>query len=143
VLLDEARLDLESVHPQIGTTLADALLAVHRSYFAPLWPLVETGRIHALAHLTGGGFVDNIPRVLPPGTAVEIDRSSWKVPPLFGLLQELGGIDDSEMARVFNLGIGMVVLVDALRSPELVDRCPDAVRIGRVVEGDRQVHLLP
>jgi len=143
VLLDEARLDLRSVHPKLGTTLADALLAVHRSYFAPLWPLVQTGRLHALAHLTGGGFLDNIPRVLPPGTAVEIDRGSWAVPPLFGLIQELGGIDDLEMARVFNLGIGMVVLVEATWVPDLVDRCPDAVRIGRVVEGDRQVHLLP
>jgi phosphoribosylformylglycinamidine cyclo-ligase len=143
VLLDEARLELDAVHPKLGTSLADALLAVHRSYFEPLWPLVEAGEIHALAHLTGGGFVDNIPRVLPEGCAAEIDGGSWAVPPLFRLIQELGGIDDHEMARVFNLGIGMVVLLDPERGPVLRQHCPDAVRIGRIVVGNREVHLLP
>lgn len=139
VLLEAAALDLEAVHPALGVSLADALLAVHRSYFDVLWPLVERSALHALAHLTGGGFVDNIPRVLPAGTAVVIERDTWDVPPLFRLIQELGRVDAAEMARVFNLGIGMAVLLDPSRAGELVERCPDARRIGRVVAGDRTV----
>jgi phosphoribosylformylglycinamidine cyclo-ligase len=142
VLLEAGDLDPFAVHPALGASVVDALLAVHRSYFEPLWPLVEAGRLHALAHLTGGGFTDNIPRVLPAGTAVEIDRRSWDVPPLFRLIQERGGIADDEMARVFNLGIGMVVLLAGADVPALRDQCPDARRIGRVVRGDRRVHLL-
>ena len=143
VLLEPGDLDPAALHPQLGTSVFDALLAVHRSYHEPLWPLVEARSVHALAHLTGGGFVDNIPRVLPEGTAVEIDRRTWEVPPIFRLIQERGGIADSEMARVFNLGIGMVVLLSAADAPALVARCPDARRIGRVVAGDRSVHLFP
>jgi len=143
VLLDGGSGDPAAVHPALGTSLFDALLAVHRSYFAALWPLVEACKLHALAHLTGGGFVDNIPRVLPPGTAVEIERAAWTVPPLFRLIQEQGGIDDAEMARVFNLGIGMVVILPAADAAALQERCPDARRIGRITAGDRRVHLLP
>jgi len=142
VLLEPGDLDPMAVHPALGTSVLDALLAVHRSYFASLWPHVEARRLHALAHLTGGGFVDNIPRVLPPGTAVEIDRGAWEVPPIFRLIQDRGGIADAEMARVFNLGIGMVVLLPEGAGAALAETCPDARRIGRVVRGDRTVHLL-
>jgi phosphoribosylformylglycinamidine cyclo-ligase len=143
VLLEPGDLDPAAPHPALGTSVYDALLAVHRSYFEPLWPLIEAQRLHALAHLTGGGFVDNIPRVLPAGTSVEIDRRTWDVPPLFRLIQARGGISDAEMARVFNLGIGMVVVLAPGDAPALAARCPDARRIGRVVAGERQVHLLP
>jgi phosphoribosylformylglycinamidine cyclo-ligase len=143
VLLEDARLDLEAVQPALGVSLADALLAVHRSYYEPLWPLVQARALHALAHITGGGLLENIPRVLPPGSAVEIQRDAWVVPPIFRLIEELGRVEPQEMARVFNLGIGMVVLVDPARAALLQDRCPDAIRIGRVVAGDRAVSLLP
>jgi phosphoribosylformylglycinamidine cyclo-ligase len=143
LLLDPGDLDAFAPHPALGASPVDALLAVHRSYFAALWPLVEAQQLHALAHITGGGFVDNIPRVLPAGAAVEIDRRAWDVPPLFRLIQERGGVPDAEMARVFNLGIGMVVIVAGADAPALQARCPDARRIGRVVGGDRVVHLLP
>jgi phosphoribosylformylglycinamidine cyclo-ligase len=141
VLLDEAHIELEAVHPALGVSPADALLAVHRSYFEPLWPLIESGRVHALAHITGGGLVENIPRVLPAGTAVEIRRAAWTVPPIFRLIQELGRIPDDEMVRVFNLGIGMVVVLSPEDAPALVEHCEDARRIGRVVAGDRAVRF--
>jgi phosphoribosylformylglycinamidine cyclo-ligase len=143
VLLDLHHLDLHATHPALGVSLAAALLAVHRSYFEPLWPLVEAGRLHALAHITGGGLVENIPRVLPSGCGVEIDRSAWDVPALFRLIQELGQIPEAEMARVFNLGIGMVVIVASEDVAALTSRVPDARRIGRVVSGERRVQLLP
>jgi phosphoribosylformylglycinamidine cyclo-ligase len=139
VLVEDARLDLQAVHPALDRSLADALLAVHRSYFEALWPLIEAGRLHALAHITGGGLIENIPRVLPPGTAVELDRAAWSVPPIFRLIRELGRIPEDEMARVFNLGIGMVALLSPADAPALLSHCPDALRIGRVISGDRRV----
>ena len=142
-LLDGGDLDPAAVHPALGVSVLDALLAVHRPYLEPLWPLVQDRRIHALAHITGGGFVDNIPRVLPAGTAVEIDRRAWTVPPIFRLIQERSGADDAEMARVFNLGIGMIVLLAPGDAPALAARCPDAKRLGQVVRGDRTVRLHP
>jgi phosphoribosylformylglycinamidine cyclo-ligase len=141
VLLDEAGLRLDADPGDLGVTLGDALLAPHRSYFEPLWPLLQSGAVHALAHLTGGGFLDNIPRVLPAGCSVEIDPRSWTQPALFRLIQRLGGVSDAEMRRVFNLGIGMIVVLAADESRALQQRCPDAVRLGRVVAGSRQVHF--
>jgi len=143
VLLEEARLDPGAVHPALGMVLGEALLAVHRSYFEPLWPLVQARRLQALAHITGGGLVENIPRILPAGCAVEIERGAWEVPALFRLIQDLGNIPEDEMARVFNLGIGMVAIVRPTDAAALQARCPDARRIGRVVDGERRVLLRP
>jgi phosphoribosylformylglycinamidine cyclo-ligase len=129
------------VHPSLGTSVLDALLTVHRSYFEPLWPLIDERRLHALAHITGGGLVENIPRVLPAGAAVELDRRAWDVPPLFRLIQERSGTADDEMARVFNLGIGMIVIVSPGDAGALAERAPDARKIGTVVRGNRTVLL--
>ena len=141
MLLEEARLDLESVHPALGVSVSEALLAVHRSYFEPLWPLVQARRLQALAHITGGGFLENIPRVLPDGCQVEIVRSAWEVPAIFRLIQELGHVSDAEMARVFNLGIGMVAIVRPADAAAFASRCPEAVRLGSVTGGERSVLL--
>jgi phosphoribosylformylglycinamidine cyclo-ligase len=143
VLLDERQLDLQAVHPALGVPLAEALLAVHRSYFEPLWPLVQQRRLHALAHITGGGLVENVPRVLPAGCGVEIDPRAWDVPPLFRLIQELGPVPEAEMRRVFNCGIGMVVLLASEDVTALTSRCPEARRLGRVVDGERRVRFVP
>jgi phosphoribosylformylglycinamidine cyclo-ligase len=97
--------------------------------------------VHALAHITGGGLVENVPRVLPAGCGVEIDRCAWEVPPLFRLIEKLGRVPAAEMARVFNLGIGMVVLLPEDAGAALAARCPDARRLGRVVAGERKVDL--
>ncbi len=96
---------------ELGTSVGAALLAPHRSYLGALEPLIERGKIRALAHITGGGFSGNIPRVLPGGLGARIRRDSWSVPPLFRLIQQGGGVSDDEMYRTFNMGIGMVVVV--------------------------------
>lgn len=93
--------------------LGDALLRPHRCYAAPILPLLPDGAIHAMAHITGGGLVDNIPRSLPDGLGVELDRAAWNVPALFEVIQQAGDIPESEMYRAFNMGIGMVLMVDA------------------------------
>jgi phosphoribosylformylglycinamidine cyclo-ligase len=97
--------------PELGTTVGKALLAPHRSYLAALEPLLERDKVRALAHITGGGFPGNIPRVLPEGLGARLRRGSWEVPPLFRLIQKGGGVSDEEMEGTFNLGIGMIVVV--------------------------------
>ena len=98
------------------------LLVPHRSYLPLLWPILKDrpGLIKGLAHITGGGFIENIPRILPPGTEAVIRRGSWPVPPLYGLIERRGGIGNDEMYRVFNMGIGMVAVVDSERADELI-----------------------
>ncbi|MCB9916538.1 MAG: phosphoribosylformylglycinamidine cyclo-ligase [Planctomycetes bacterium] len=94
-----------------GASVQEALLAPHRSYYQLLWPLLEEGRIAAMSHITGGGLVDNLPRVLG-GRRARIDLAAWEVPPLFRYLVERGGVARDEAYRVFNMGIGMVLLVE-------------------------------
>ncbi len=97
--------------PELGTTVGRALLAPHRCYLPALEPLLERDKIRALAHVTGGGFPGNIPRVLPKGLGARVRRSAWQVPPLFRLIQKGGGVPDEEMYRTFNMGIGMILVV--------------------------------
>ena len=97
--------------PELGTPVGQALLATHRGYLAALEPLLERDKIRALAHITGGGFPGNIPRVLPEGLGARVRRGSWEVPPLFRLIQTGGSVSDDEMFRTFNMGVGMVAAV--------------------------------
>jgi phosphoribosylformylglycinamidine cyclo-ligase len=114
-LLDDARYKLSELIPSLGVTLAEALLWPHRCYANAILPLLNAGSaIKSMAHITGGGFVDNIPRCLPEGLGVTIDRSTWIVPQLFRLIQTAGVVSEDEMFRVFNMGIGLIVIV----SPE-------------------------
>jgi phosphoribosylaminoimidazole synthetase len=96
-----------------GESIGDALLAVHRSYLRPLSAALEAGLVDGLAHITGGGFVDNIPRVLPPGCGAIVDTSAWRRPVLFNYLISRSGMSEVEAHRVFNCGIGMVAVVAA------------------------------
>jgi phosphoribosylformylglycinamidine cyclo-ligase len=125
--------------PELGTTVGRALLAPHRCYLAALEPLLERDKVRALAHITGGGFPGNIPRVLPEGLGAQLRRGSWEVPPLFRLIQKAGDVPDEEMVRTFNMGIGMVVVVAAgdLHDVEhsLERRGEPSFVIGRVVAG--------
>jgi phosphoribosylformylglycinamidine cyclo-ligase len=102
---------VETHLPELGTTVGKALLAPHRSYLAALEPLLERRKIRALAHITGGGFQGNIPRVLPAGLGVKIRRGAWEIPSLFRLIQAGGRVSDDEMFRTFNMGVGMIVVV--------------------------------
>ena len=112
---------LDTVYPQLGLPLGEVLLAAHRSYLPLLWPLLQAADspVKAMAHLTGGGFLENIPRILPAELGARVNLGSWPVPALFSLLQERGGITTQEMHRVFNMGIGMILVVPAARSDEV------------------------
>jgi len=122
-----------------GRSVGEALLAPHKSYFHALWPLLKEQRIHAMAHITGGGLLDNVPRVLGGRFDAMIDRSTWETPALFRTLVDGGRIADAESYRAFNMGIGMVCFVDADRADEiqqdLVSREEPCHRIGEVREG--------
>jgi phosphoribosylformylglycinamidine cyclo-ligase len=111
VLFDSMGLRVNEPVAELGMSLGQALLAPHRSYLAALEPLLERGKIRALAHITGGGLPGNLPRVLPAGVGVRVRRGSWDVPPLFRLIQKGGRVTDDEMFRTFNMGVGMVVVV--------------------------------
>jgi phosphoribosylformylglycinamidine cyclo-ligase len=96
-----------------GDTIAEALLAPHLSYANAIHPLLERGLVHAMAHITGGGFYDNVPRVVPEGLEVVVKSGAWPVPPVFGVIQRGGDVSFEEMHRVFNMGIGMIVFAAA------------------------------
>jgi phosphoribosylformylglycinamidine cyclo-ligase len=126
--------------PELGMTAGEALLLPHLSYLKPLDGLLDQGLIKGLAHITGGGLTDNIPRILPEGTAVRIEQGSWPMPPLFELLRRLGNVSESEMYRTFNMGVGMVIVCSA-DDAEIVERHlkEECYTIGNVVSGNREV----
>lgn len=119
----------------LGRTLGEALVEPHRSYLPDIAPLLDLPErpVKGMAHITGGGLVDNIPRVLPRGCGIELDRRAWDVPPLFRLIQERGGVAEAEMARVFNLGLGVVLFVAPEHAEVVRDHAPDALIVGRVL----------
>jgi len=129
--------------PELNATVSEVLLAPHRSYCSLLEPLLDSGVLRGLAHITGGGITDNLPRILPEGTGAVVRRGSWPVTPVFEYIREHGGVDDAEMYRTFNMGIGMIVVV----SPEDVEtvasdfaaRGETCHQIGEIVPGDRTV----
>ena len=128
----------EPLHPggRLGETIGDALMAPHRSFQRALAPLLAADLVHAAAHVTGGGIPGNLPRVLPQGLGAEVDPASWVRPPIFDLLQRVGEIDELEMRQVFNLGIGMLLVVAPERVDEAHRLCPEPIwTVGRVVEG--------
>ena len=117
-----------------GQTLADALLAPHRCYMAEIDRVQAAGLpLHGLAHLTGGGFVENIPRILPDGLAAQVEPTAWEIPPLFRQLLAWSEMEQAEAFRVFNMGIGMVMVVPAAAADAVLDTLPDAVVVGRLV----------
>ena len=131
---------------ELGCTASQELLKPHRSYLGALEGLLESGLIKGLAHITGGGLLENIPRILPEGTAADIRAGSWPVLPVFDLLSEIGNVPENEMYRTFNMGIGMVVITgpdDADVAREHFDKRGEAhYDIGRIVEGPRSVSIV-
>ena len=142
-IVAEHELQWADVLPGTGKPLVDLLLEPHRSYLQAIRELRTLTDIRAMAHITGGGVIDNVPRVLPDGLAATIDRSSWSVPPLFNAIQEAGGVHLEEMWRTFNMGVGMVVIVPP-DVPSIAAAAGMPVwRIGEVVpqSGTRRVIL--
>ncbi len=129
--------------PELGMTAGEALLQPHTSYLRPLNELLDRGVIKGLAHITGGGLTDNIPRILPEGTAVKIEQGSWPVLPIFELFRRLGNVSDREMFRTFNMGVGMVIVCSPVNAAIIkahFEACGDAYyEIGKVIAGNREV----
>jgi len=142
ILFDKLGHDYQTILPDIGK-IGEALLAPHISYLKPLMPLVDDRALHALAHITGGGLTDNLPRVLPDSLDARVKLGSWPVLPLFKLLFEQGGVDRDEMLRVFNMGIGMVLIVASEKvsavSAHLGQIGQPYFFIGNVVKGSGKV----
>jgi len=118
------RMDLLAEVPELNSTLASALLAPTRIYVKSLLNLMRDFEVKGLVHVTGGGFEGNVPRVLPRTVRARIDPTAWPRPPIFDLLQRLGGVEESEMMRVFNCGIGMLLIVPPGQADDIVDRMP-------------------
>jgi phosphoribosylformylglycinamidine cyclo-ligase len=136
----ETRQALSGYYPELGRTLGEALLEPHRSYYDELKSLLPL--VKGLAHITGGGLIDNVPRILSQGLTARFDGRSWTVPSIFGLIQKRGNISRLEMYRVFNMGIGMVVVCSPDSVKELTQALPEAKVIGEVVKqggGERVV----
>ncbi|MBA7609509.1 Phosphoribosylformylglycinamidine cyclo-ligase [subsurface metagenome] len=145
ILFSKLKLTVEDYVPEIKNYVGEELLRIHRSYFPLLSPLRERGIIKGYAHITGGGFYDNIPRILPHNCSCIIDTSTWEKPPIFDFLKEQGDIPISEMYRTFNMGIGMVLIVDAENKEELenylISKKEEFYEIGQVVAGERNVEI--
>ena len=125
----------------LGTSVGEAFLAPHRSYLHLVQPLLEAGRIKGMAHITGGGITENLPRILPHGTAAQVRVSSWEVPPLFRWLQESGRVPFDDMMRTFNMGIGLIIVTARDQAEALIEELAarggkDARVIGEVVAGE-------
>lgn len=124
---------------ELGTTVGEALLATHSSFLPQIGPLLDSGVIKGLVHITGGGFTENIPRILPEGVSVQINRGTWPELPIFGLMQQLGNVDEMEMFRTFNMGIGMIVVCSLVDEPEVVRQLGNCYRIGIINNGANEV----
>jgi phosphoribosylformylglycinamidine cyclo-ligase len=113
IVFDGLKLSVDSHVPELGETVGDALLRPHRAYLPVIRPLLGTGLLKGMAHITGGGITDNLPRVLPEGTAARVDRRAWRTPALFRWLGESGSVPEMDLRRSLNMGIGLVLVVAA------------------------------
>jgi len=123
---------LNKFYPELGKSLGEELLQVHRCYYPQLKPALPL--IKGIAHITGGGFIGNIPRVLPQGVAAHLHKASWDIPPIFKLIQEKGAIEEAEMYRVFNMGIGMTIVCSPRQVAQIVTILPQAKVIGEIIK---------
>ena len=147
IAFDELKLTVDSHVPDLGETIGQALLRPHRSYLTVIRPLLGRGLIKGMAHITGGGITNNLPRVLPPGTAARVNRGSWRVPAIFRWLGESGRVPEYDLRRALNMGIGMILVVapqevDAVRKDLLNAGEANSVVIGEIVPGEPGVEYV-
>jgi len=135
IAFDHLKLEVDSFVPELSCTIGEALLEPHRSYLSLVRPLLATGVIRGMAHITGGGITENLPRILPEGTCARIRISSWTVPPVFTWLQDKGRVPDDDMRRTFNMGIGLIMAV-ASEHAEQVKTTVGGDIIGEIVRGE-------
>jgi len=148
IAFETARLNVHSIVDEIGGPIGQALLATHRSYLPYIRPLLSSKMIKGMAHITGGGITDNLPRIVPEGMHAVIVRSRWIVPPIFQWLQRTGGVTDAEMRRTFNMGLGLIIACAAENADVLIDALaaagePGAAMIGEIRAGGEGVEYLP
>jgi phosphoribosylformylglycinamidine cyclo-ligase len=145
LLFDRLGLEVRDLFPDSEKSVGEVLLRPHRSYLAPLLPLIEAGRVHALAHITGGGIPENLARVIPDGLSARVDRASWEWPAEFTAVMREGGVDEMEMYHTFNNGVGMIVAVAAddaaAVAAELAASGEGVWTIGRLTRGADRVVL--
>jgi phosphoribosylformylglycinamidine cyclo-ligase len=144
IVFSRLNLGVDALVPELGSTVGDALLRTHRSYLPLIAPLLDEGLLLGLAHITGGGITDNLPRILPAGCEARIDRTAWTVPQVFAFLQRAGEVPVEDMYRAFNMGIGLIAACRAESTTALLARLaaggePGARVIGEVVAGDPRV----
>lgn len=146
IVFEQEKLKISDILPGTGRRVGEILLAVHASYLRPVQRLMGWVTIRGMAHITGGGFYDNVPRILPKSVDAVFDRAAWTVPPLFRFIQERGGVARDEMYRVFNMGIGMVIIVrsaDQAKAMAILEAAGASPRlIGRIEKGRGAVQLL-
>jgi phosphoribosylformylglycinamidine cyclo-ligase len=132
---------LDEHHEKLGMTLSEALMIPHRCYYQDLKPLLSLRAAHepsirGIAHITGGGLPVNVSRILPEGLAARFDRSAWRTPAIFSLIQQRGGISDEEMYRTFNMGLGIVFACTPEDVGEVHNHLPEAMVVGKVIKGE-------
>lgn len=146
LLFEDNDYKVDQYIPELGAVLGDVLLVPHKCYLNSVSKVLDKHEVHAIAHLTGGGFYSNIPRVLPMDCQVTVERRHWTVPPIFSFLQEIGNIDNSEMHHTFNMGIGLVLIVSKEHAIDVVDTLCEAGEtawiIGEVHKGAREVTVI-
>ena len=140
-VFDVEHASLETHVDELGTTLGEALLTPTRIYVLPVLAALETGGIHGISHITGGGFYENIPRCLPEGFQAKIEKAAIPVLPIFKMIQERGGIPERDMFNTFNMGIGMSLVVAHDRVDAVRAVLPDAVVIGEIIRGDDAISI--
>jgi phosphoribosylformylglycinamidine cyclo-ligase len=147
VAFETLQLKADSHVPDLGETVGEALLRTHRSYLPVLKPLLGKNLIKGMAHITGGGITDNLPRVLPPGTAARVNRTAWRVPAIFRWIGESGRVPEYDLRRALNMGIGMILVVaakdaGAVRQALLNSGEANSVVIGDIVAGSQEVQYV-
>ena len=147
IAFDELKLDVDTHVPDLGETVGQALLRPHRSYLPVIKPLLGKGVVKGMAHITGGGITDNLPRVLPAGTTARVNRTSWRVPAIFRWLGESGRVPEYDLRRALNMGIGMILVVgkndvDAVRKDLLNAGEANSLIIGDIIVGEPGVEYV-
>jgi phosphoribosylformylglycinamidine cyclo-ligase len=143
IFFDRLGLGIGDRVDELGCTVGEELLKVHTSYVRPVNGLIQRADVKGLAHITGGGLIENLPRILPRSCNAVIDRGSWPVPPVFTFLRERGEIDEREMYTVFNMGLGMIVITSPEDAGSVLkfNDGPDIYRVGRITAGEGKVVL--
>jgi phosphoribosylformylglycinamidine cyclo-ligase len=144
IAFETAGLRVDTHVPELGAAVGDVLLTPHRTYLPLVRPLLRAGVIKGMAHITGGGITENLPRILPAGTHAAVDRSAWRVPPVFEWLQRTGRVPDDDMLRTFNMGIGLIVVCAPEQEGGVLESLaragePAALRLGSVRSGGEGV----